>query len=641
ARVSLGAYGAGIAILPFILFVLESYFSQPKTKLVFLLPFAIFALVTSTHPQITFYILTFSLIYLFARIYALRKNLFFFLYPFLFIILGLLLAAIQIIPTAELLFYSNFKTSTSLYIDNFLVPYYHLISFGIPNYFGNAATYNFWGKSDYIETVTSLGLIPCFFVYLTFFFKNKLNNNFIIRKIFIWSSLITTLLAVYSPLSKLLLNLPIPILSTDPPSRIFILTTFFLSILAGEGFEMYLKNNYLLIKKIKISLPFLLTISVIAIATAYLAFAKYTCGKGFIETCHQVALRNTLLEMFIFVLGFVLFLVADFNKRVKHLTAYVIIIVIFAIGFYNAQKYLPFSPKNTVLPQSNLLQTLTRLSKQGRTFGFGDATITTDLATFFKFYDPQYYHPLYIKRYGELTAFANYGKTNNNVLRSDAMIRNDTTLSQVDEFRRERALALLNVRYLIFNKNQKPLKESTNDIVWSDTIRYIKQNTNVLPRVFAVKNITIQKNSNKLLETLFSKQFDPAMTVILEKKPPLTPHKTKLESVIQIKTYQTNNLEIQSKTNIPSILVLLDNDYPGWNAYIDGQKTTVYRADYTFRAIVLPSGNHLVKFVYEPLSARFGLFISAGTLLFIIFFFLYQNYIVPSRSHKESLPSRK
>jgi hypothetical protein len=51
---------------------------------------------------------------------------------------------------------------------------------------------------------------------------------------------------------------------------------------------------------------------------------------------------------------------------------------------------------------------------------------------------------------------------------------------------------------------------------------------------------------------------------------------------------------------------LSDTYYPGWKAFVDGKRTKIYRANYTFRALPLSAGTHRVEFVYDPLSFKLG-----------------------------------
>jgi len=81
-----------------------------------------------------------------------------------------------------------------------------------------------------------------------------------------------------------------------------------------------------------------------------------------------------------------------------------------------------------------------------------------------------------------------------------------------------------------------------------------------------------------------------------------------------------NKVEIQARVAEPSLLYLADTFYPGWNAYVDGRKTKIYRANYNFRAVPLPPGEHEVKFRYEPLSFYVGTLISGARLLVLMGF---------------------
>jgi uncharacterized membrane protein YfhO len=54
--------------------------------------------------------------------------------------------------------------------------------------------------------------------------------------------------------------------------------------------------------------------------------------------------------------------------------------------------------------------------------------------------------------------------------------------------------------------------------------------------------------------------------------------------------------------------------YPGWNAYVDGNKQNILKANGIFRAVQVPSGKHTITFKYESTAIRIGVFISLLTV---------------------------
>jgi uncharacterized membrane protein YfhO len=68
----------------------------------------------------------------------------------------------------------------------------------------------------------------------------------------------------------------------------------------------------------------------------------------------------------------------------------------------------------------------------------------------------------------------------------------------------------------------------------------------------------------------------------------------------------------------PGYLVLTDTHYPGWQATVDGAPAEILVANHAFRAVVLGAGQHIVEFIYRPLSFRLGAWLTlAATLLLV------------------------
>ncbi len=79
-----------------------------------------------------------------------------------------------------------------------------------------------------------------------------------------------------------------------------------------------------------------------------------------------------------------------------------------------------------------------------------------------------------------------------------------------------------------------------------------------------------------------------------------------------------NQVLITVKTSTPGWLLLSDTFYPGWQAKIDGQPVPVYRADHLFRGVKVPEGEHTVEFLYRPASFYLGFGVSLAGWLAVL-----------------------
>ena len=59
--------------------------------------------------------------------------------------------------------------------------------------------------------------------------------------------------------------------------------------------------------------------------------------------------------------------------------------------------------------------------------------------------------------------------------------------------------------------------------------------------------------------------------------------------------------------------------YPGWKAWVDEEETNLLRANYLFRAVEVPPGEHIIRISYEPLLYKMGVMISVVTWAAVLF----------------------
>jgi hypothetical protein len=95
------------------------------------------------------------------------------------------------------------------------------------------------------------------------------------------------------------------------------------------------------------------------------------------------------------------------------------------------------------------------------------------------------------------------------------------------------------------------------------------------------------------------------------------------EFTYRVVSYNPNRLRISYKVTQGGFLYFSDGYDRYWNARIDGSKTTVYKANGAFKAIMIPEGSHKVEFAYDPIWYRISLWfyytVTAVCLFFLIF----------------------
>ena len=88
----------------------------------------------------------------------------------------------------------------------------------------------------------------------------------------------------------------------------------------------------------------------------------------------------------------------------------------------------------------------------------------------------------------------------------------------------------------------------------------------------------------------------------------------------EIIAYGNEEIDLSVTMNDEGYLVLSEINYPGWVAYVNGQKKQVLTGNYLFRALPLPKGHHDIVIRFEPTSFKVGMIITAVTIVFVALF---------------------
>jgi hypothetical protein len=174
----------------------------------------------------------------------------------------------------------------------------------------------------------------------------------------------------------------------------------------------------------------------------------------------------------------------------------------------------------------------------------------------------------------------------------------------------------LGVKYIIASKAGAPADGDIIPVFNEDPNINIYLNQDALPRILFVGKAEVVATHDAAWEAVRADDFDPSTTVILEQGE--SPDTEPTVSEFAILQYDLNTVTISIETDQPGYLVLSDAYYPGWHATIDGQPTPIEQANYAFRAVYVPEGQHRVQFVFNPWLWKFGLLVSGITLVILL-----------------------
>jgi hypothetical protein len=113
--------------------------------------------------------------------------------------------------------------------------------------------------------------------------------------------------------------------------------------------------------------------------------------------------------------------------------------------------------------------------------------------------------------------------------------------------------------------------------------------------------------------------FDPRDVVFFQDDPKLQIEPPHPAATAEFLSYGIQDMELKVTTAGNNLLFFSETYYPeGWKAYVDGKETPIYRADYLFRAVVVPPGIHKLEMKFEPTGFYLGKNLSLFANLFVI-----------------------
>jgi hypothetical protein len=154
-----------------------------------------------------------------------------------------------------------------------------------------------------------------------------------------------------------------------------------------------------------------------------------------------------------------------------------------------------------------------------------------------------------------------------------------------------------------------------------DSLPWLLRNSNRHTVAFFADNISLVKDlkgmnlqDSNMIFVIGNKSID---------KLSISPLTT--EDQLENTLFIPNEIRFKTQTSVDRLLVLQQNYYMGWQIEIDTKKTDLINVNQSFMGVIVPSGTHLVKFIYKPVWVIIAFVVSIISLMFTVIFVLWSN----------------
>lgn len=569
------------AWIPVLVLFTKKYLDKKGKRNLIYISFLTALLIFSGYPQLFIYaFIAINLLIVMHKV-SLKK----YISVNIFLGMGVILTSIQTIPAFELLNLSQRGSETLDELMAFL-PYQNLITLFAPDYFGNQATGNFWGLGNYSNTTAYTGIIT--FVLASVAVVSNFKKTKV--KYFFWVFLIGLLLTLKSPISKATYTLELIGSEGASTTRSLVLVNFALSGLFAIGLSE--------LKKIKMKHLWSLVIPCVAV----MAGAWYSYANDML-----VGLRNLMLPTLLLVTIAFLFLVnIKFNsKKLMGVTRILIVLLVVSELFRFGWKYTPFSPREYVFPATELTDFL-RKDKINRV-QFGEV-IPMNMWAPYNLSALSGYDPVYPESIAKYIAVNNSKDIDAAPMERFAHLDNSTG-SMVDIAGVNRILSLSSE----YEKYDDDVEE-----IFDDGKVYVYENKSAIGRAMIYHDWKVIENEDDRYSYLLSDGFDPKNEVVVSSKVAIVKDRDIEATKANIFSYSNQEVLIDVESKKDAIVYLSDTYYPGWEVYVNGKKSEIFKVNNVFRGVLVRSGTNLIRFVYNPKSFKIGMWISSLTFILLI-----------------------
>ena len=499
------------------------------------------------------------------------------------LVVGVALAAVQVLPLAELVAHSVRQGSSYDFAARFSWPPGHLLTLLVPDFFGEPARTGYWGDGIYDEYILYVGILPLLLALLGLKLRHRL------KPFLLALGLGALLLAFgeYGALHRLFFRFVPLFQSARAPARAGFLFTLAAAALAGLMVTALQSANRDERKPLLSPLRRSLVLTVGGITTLLIAvgFGAFAWGRETNPAAGRLYHLANRMAMFLVFFLMSAGLLNAWRKATLSRSALWLLtlgLVVLDLWTFGGGALQP-----TDLHESGYWRIVDQAvddAQAARVLPWGLNDFEQNGGMPFGLRSVFGYDPLVLQRYEEFIT------------------------SKPDP--RARTYDLLNAGYLVTTAPQEFEGPDAPQLVLEESGVWVYERPGALPRAWIVPQVEALDDKN-ILSRIHEPGFDPRMVALVESPLACTGDGTgEVESV-----YDEGNRIGARVAGGGGLLIMSEVYYPGWQAKVDGEPATLVRADYVLRAVCVPPGEHQVVLVYNPPLFRVGLAATSLTLL--------------------------
>ena len=530
--------------------------------------------------------------------------------------LFLLLAAVQLLPFYELKAQS-IRQSGLTYFESSVwsMAWRDFIQFFIPDPFGNMMNdQKYWRNQSWLKTIY-LGIVP--FCLSVFYFLKADRRRWLFALLMAISLIFA--LGGNTPVYKVLYRIP-PFNSVRYPVKFLFLFFFIISVTSGLGVDKFRQGVAEQNRRIHGAIHVFFYLGFLfALAWAYTVLFRERVVRlfdsiGFKPEAYNLIDVNIhdIRRFCAFAFVFCILLLVYRRITRKRLTLFFMVLILVLDLFLANFEFYSYLPWKFYIRPHEFLSKIVERGKFGRYFLTPKTQAAynrfpKDQAAMAPAYAPL--SGLYAVEGAEVLRLSHY----------DIFIHLLKSAQSIEEA--ERFFDIAGIRYLV------SLAKQDNDHfsllvtgMLLDVPLYLYEYNEAPGRFLLFSRIRSVPDEKSMIETLVDRKVDlrQELIVLSKETQPNAPISTSAK--VELVKYEPNNVLLKCRTGQEAFLYAAEAFYPGWRAYVDGQRTEILRANLAFRAVKVPPGEHTILFKYVPISFYAGLVVTV--IGFILSFLL-------------------